>query len=612
MFIILFSVFFFCACSMHDIPEGADGVGGGQDNVTINLPFALGYTSQCVQGAGGSYSHTYKSTRYDVDFDTPNNSDDPVYAPIAGVAYVRDRSPRTGFGIHINIDLGDGSYIVLGHLSQILVKNGDEVTAGQLIGVEGTTGSSTGDHVHVGRHTGKAASDATAGASIQGLTISAFDDSVGVQVEKSTSQMTCGISDGHKYESTLPVISWHQDGSLVKSYSGSEVYLLENGEKRHFSSESVFWSYNYDFDDVAIVSDEELDCYSTGSRISKKTSVQAVLESGEPWLIVGNSSSEEFYSVRIGDVEPEAVLASWGISVSDVNDLPDDSGLLDSATCRSGELEFRDGALIKEKKSSAVYLISGGVAMPIADWNTYLLLGFLNREIITIGDGTLVKVQSSVGDCSSDLLCLNLTDVQTCGGPDNIEGVGGSGDGSVDADGDGWTIEEGDCDDGWYGTYPGAEEWCTDGADNDCDGAVDEGCGDTGEIPDDLNEGLSWIHVDGDSLGLTVSDVFSSSVNGNDVAVTGYGFPVGWGYSSAYLTDYDSDTDIAWYNLSDGLYRLTMRTQSQWADLASVCADSSTRSDLCYLNSDNTYSLCLEAHYDEIWALSSSECRELE
>src|SRR5438552_1610189 len=79
-----------------------------------------------------------------------------------------------------------------------------------------------------------------------------------------------------------------------------------------------------------------------------------------------------------------------------------------------------------------------------------------------------------------------------------------------DQDGDGWTVDAGDCDDGDASVFPGAMDLCNQG-DDDCDGAVDEGAclaydpaveGD----PSVLGEGgLGWSvlpgHFDGDSLG---------------------------------------------------------------------------------------------------------------
>ena len=44
----------------------------------------------------------------------------------------------------------------------------------------------------------------------------------------------------------------------------------------------------------------------------------------------------------------------------------------------------------------------------------------------------------------------------------------------TDEDGDGWAVEEGDCDDTDPAIYPGAEEVCN-GIDDNCDGQVDEG-----------------------------------------------------------------------------------------------------------------------------------------
>ncbi len=46
----------------------------------------------------------------------------------------------------------------------------------------------------------------------------------------------------------------------------------------------------------------------------------------------------------------------------------------------------------------------------------------------------------------------------------------------IDNDGDGFTENQGDHDDTNPDVYPGADELC-DEIDNDCDGEVDEGCG---------------------------------------------------------------------------------------------------------------------------------------
>lgn len=45
-----------------------------------------------------------------------------------------------------------------------------------------------------------------------------------------------------------------------------------------------------------------------------------------------------------------------------------------------------------------------------------------------------------------------------------------------DADGDGYTTAEGDCDDEAAAAHPGLPEDCSDDLDNDCDGLFNGGC----------------------------------------------------------------------------------------------------------------------------------------
>ncbi|MBV8194239.1 MAG: M23 family metallopeptidase [Candidatus Dormibacteraeota bacterium] len=70
----------------------------------------------------------------------------PVYATAAGIAHVYVSA--FGFGLHVVIDHGGGLQSLYGHLSLISVDEGAVVAAGQDIGEVGSTGNSTGPHLH--------------------------------------------------------------------------------------------------------------------------------------------------------------------------------------------------------------------------------------------------------------------------------------------------------------------------------------------------------------------------------------------------------------------------------------------------------------------------------
>lgn len=53
-----------------------------------------------------------------------------------------------GYGNYVMIDHGNGKISIYGHLSGVTVNPGDKVVAGQLIGYVGSTGYSTGPHLH--------------------------------------------------------------------------------------------------------------------------------------------------------------------------------------------------------------------------------------------------------------------------------------------------------------------------------------------------------------------------------------------------------------------------------------------------------------------------------
>ncbi|MEK7125468.1 MAG: peptidoglycan DD-metalloendopeptidase family protein [Patescibacteria group bacterium] len=71
----------------------------------------------------------------------------PVYASEAGVVITAGWN-RGGYGYYIIIDHGDGIQTLYGHNSKLAVERGDRVTKGQVIASVGSTGRSTGPHVH--------------------------------------------------------------------------------------------------------------------------------------------------------------------------------------------------------------------------------------------------------------------------------------------------------------------------------------------------------------------------------------------------------------------------------------------------------------------------------
>jgi murein DD-endopeptidase MepM/ murein hydrolase activator NlpD len=85
----------------------------------------------------------------------PHNGED-IGAPLgADVAATNDGIVRitvdhifSGKGVFV--DHGLGFYTMYFHLSEILVKDGDLITAGQIIGKVGATGRATGPHLHWG------------------------------------------------------------------------------------------------------------------------------------------------------------------------------------------------------------------------------------------------------------------------------------------------------------------------------------------------------------------------------------------------------------------------------------------------------------------------------
>lgn len=91
------------------------------------------------------FNYVPKINHYGLDFSA--NLGSGIYATDGGVVVYAGWN-NYGYGNMIMIDHGTGFQSLYGHLSQIYVGCGQSVTQGQAIGAAGTTGNSTGVHLH--------------------------------------------------------------------------------------------------------------------------------------------------------------------------------------------------------------------------------------------------------------------------------------------------------------------------------------------------------------------------------------------------------------------------------------------------------------------------------
>lgn len=104
-----------------------------------------------LSGFGMRMHPIYKIPRFHsgIDFSAPEGT--KIQATGDGVVkHVEKKS--TGYGLNIMIDHGYGYETRYAHMNEILVKEGQKVTKGEVIGLIGDTGSSTAPHLHYEVH----------------------------------------------------------------------------------------------------------------------------------------------------------------------------------------------------------------------------------------------------------------------------------------------------------------------------------------------------------------------------------------------------------------------------------------------------------------------------
>ncbi|MFE1259795.1 M23 family metallopeptidase [Streptomyces albogriseolus] len=108
---------------------------------TFVSPIPGSYVSTSYQSGGAIWS---SGSHTGIDFHAASGT--PVQS--VGVGTVVEAGWGGAYGNQVVIKMHDGTYTQYAHLSSVAVSVGQEVTAGQQIGISGATGNVTGAHLH--------------------------------------------------------------------------------------------------------------------------------------------------------------------------------------------------------------------------------------------------------------------------------------------------------------------------------------------------------------------------------------------------------------------------------------------------------------------------------
>jgi len=108
-----------------------------------NTPSYSGYYARPVNGTRSQGIHGYNA----VDIAAPNGT--PIVASASGQVIISKNSGwNGGYGNYVVIKHANGTQTLYSHNSRNIVSAGQNVVQGQVIGYVGSTGRSTGNHVH--------------------------------------------------------------------------------------------------------------------------------------------------------------------------------------------------------------------------------------------------------------------------------------------------------------------------------------------------------------------------------------------------------------------------------------------------------------------------------
>ena len=127
-------------------PGGSDSSGGSTAPPVYSSSYVWPCGGDITSEFGWRIHPIYGDSRFHAGVDIGASSGTPVAC--AGNGTVISAGWNGGYGNCVIVDIGNGLSAVYAHLSAINVSSGETVAAGQTVGAVGSTGDSTGSHLH--------------------------------------------------------------------------------------------------------------------------------------------------------------------------------------------------------------------------------------------------------------------------------------------------------------------------------------------------------------------------------------------------------------------------------------------------------------------------------
>lgn len=295
------------------LPEGKADV---PEDGSMVWPVDGGTISQ-AQGTranpGGEGERTHNGVDIAVETGTP------VYA--AGKGTVKEAGFNAADGNFVRIDHGNGQETFYAHCRSVLVKTGDAVTKGQAIATVGSSGQSTGPHLHYEVLVNGQSVDPL---SYQRQTHSYQIDStivgMGKQVdpEEGKSVPVCAIQDGlilnagvrdYGYETRRgPFVEILYNGISTMTYFGCDKLLVKTGDKVR-AGDVIAWWNNGNLYSYGEGSADELGSFEAERQKWQTWAAENLVDGGYPRNSRGETYGNMFFEEYLG-YEPDLRAAS--------------------------------------------------------------------------------------------------------------------------------------------------------------------------------------------------------------------------------------------------------------------------------------------------------------